>query len=461
MDPLWGTHVNLGKVLVLDDNEAIRLSVSMFLGDAGYTTLEAASLADALRAIESESFECAVVDHMLPDGTALDLLARLKETGAALPVIVLTAHGSIELAVRAIQAGAEHFLTKPLKLPALLEIIARTTESRRTQRREAASRTRARRDALDPFVGKSELMRQLAEDARRVAGSDMPVLILGETGSGKGVLASWLHMNGPRAGESLVDINCAGLQPQLLESELFGYERGAFTGAVASKVGLLDLAHRGTLFLDEMGDLDLQVQPRLLKVLEEKRFRRLGGVKDRVVDVRLVAATHADLAAGVGAKRFRSDLYYRINTLTLRVPPLRARAEDIPVLAQRMLDGQARLGVARELTPDAVRALQAYPWPGNLRELSNVLERAALLSDRKALGAADLRLEGGGRAGDDAAAGDGFDVVSLDEHERRYLRRVLEAKAGRVDEAARALGMPLSTFYQRLKRHGIELARGR
>ncbi|MBL8786934.1 MAG: sigma-54-dependent Fis family transcriptional regulator [Deltaproteobacteria bacterium] len=447
--------MNAGRVLILDDNDAIRVSVSVYLEDSGFETRVAANLAEAHRALDSESFDAAIVDYMLPDGTAFELLQRLREAGSSLPVIVLTGHGSIDLAVRAIQAGAEHFLTKPLQLPTLLEVLQRTTDGRRTQRREAATRSKTRRDALDPFAGSSEVMKRLADDARRVVTTDKPVLVLGETGSGKGVLAAWLHANSPRASEAIVDINCAGLNAQLLESELFGHERGAFTGAHAAKTGLIEVAHRGTLFLDEMGDLDLAVQPKLLKVLEEKRFRRLGSVRDRVVDIRLVAATHVDLAQAVAERRFRSDLYYRINALVLKVPPLRERPDDIPLLARHMLES-AR-GETVELAADAMRALCAYAWPGNVRELRNVLERAVLLSDRRVLSAADLRL-GAGAAGLERDAGP-LEIVSLEENERRYLARVLEAKNGRVDECARALGVPLSSLYQRLKRHGV--GRGR
>jgi len=449
--------VNEGRVLILDDNDAIRVAVSVFLGDAGFDTRSAASLAEAQRALEVESFDAAIVDYMLNDGTALDLLQRLRDAGNTLPVIVLTGHGSIELAVRTVQAGAEHFLTKPLQLPALLEVLQRTTEGRRTQRREAASRSRKRRDSIDPFVGRSDVIRRLADDARRVAGADKPVLVTGETGSGKGVLTAWLHANGPRASEALVDINCAGLGAQLLESELFGHERGAFTGAHQSKTGLVEVAHRGTLFLDEMGDLDLQVQPKLLKVLEEKRFRRLGGVRDRVVDIRLVAATHVDLEQAVAERRFRSDLYFRINTLVLRVPPLRERPEDIGPIAVRLLEDMTR-GTPIELAPDALSALTAYPWPGNVRELRNVLDRAVLLSERAVLGAVDLRLADRGRAARPCEPEE-LEIVPIEENERRYLRRVLDAKGGRVDESARALGVPVSTFYQRLKRLGIPRGR--
>jgi DNA-binding NtrC family response regulator len=455
-----GVPMNPARVLVLDDNEAVRLSVSVYLEDRGQFTVPVATVAAAIRALDGPPFDVAVADYLLPDGTALDLLARLRDGGVDLPVILLTGHGSIELAVRAIQAGAEQFLTKPIELPALLEVVQRTTEGRRARRREAAQRSRTRRDAIDPFRGPSPQMRQLAEDARRVAGADLPVLLQGETGSGKGVLAGWLHAHGPRRGEALVDINCAGLTAALMESELFGHERGAFTGAHASKPGLLELAHRGTLFLDEIGDLDPQVQPKLLKVLEDRRFRRLGSVRDVAVDVRLVTASHVDLEAAVHDRRYRSDLFFRINTLVLRVPPLRERREDIPVLARDVLDGQH--GAARELAADAVAALQAYGWPGNVRELRNVLERAALLCDRRVLTARDLRLTVEARADEPRLArgtGDPLEVVSLEENERRYLVRLLEAKHGRVDDCARALDVPLSTLYQRLKRLGIGLAR--
>ncbi|HVV86490.1 MAG TPA: sigma-54 dependent transcriptional regulator [Kofleriaceae bacterium] len=449
--------MNPARVLVLDDNEAVRLSVAMYLDDRGFAAEPVSNLAGAVRALDSEPWDVIVADYLLPDGTALDLLAKVQESGCRAPVIVLTGHGSIELAVRAIQAGAEQFLTKPIDLPALLEVVQRASDGRRTQRREAADRSRTSRDAIDPFLGTSPAMRQLAEDARRVAGADLPVLIQGETGSGKGVLAAWLHAHGPRRTEALVDLNCAGLTAGLLESDLFGHERGAFTGAHAAKPGLLELAHRGTLFLDEIGDLDLQVQPKLLKVLEEKRFRRLGGTRDLVVDVRLVAATHVDLEQAARDRRFRGDLYFRINTLVLRVPPLRERREDVPALAAHILAAHARGATA--LSGDAIAALQAYPWPGNLRELRNVLERAALLCDGAVLTGRDLRLTAGDEPRLARGTSEPIELVSLEENERRYLLRVLESKHGRVDECARALDIPLSTLYQRLKRLGITLAR--
>jgi transcriptional regulator with GAF, ATPase, and Fis domain len=310
---------------------------------------------------------------------------------------------------------------------------------------------------VDPFDLPSAAMRALAEDASRVALSDSPVLILGETGVGKGVLARWLHDHGARADEAFVDLNCASLSRELLETELFGHEKGAFTGAVAAKEGLLEVAHRGTLFLDEIGDVDQAVQPKLLKVLEEKRFRRLGDVRDREVDVRLVAATHQDLSEAVREKRFRSDLYFRISALPLVIPPLRERPEDVAALAPSLL---ARIGadLGRHdlaLSPEAVEALQEYGWPGNTRELRNVLERAAILSREQVLVPRDLRfssaLEGASPAADSR--------LTLEEVERRHIERVLGEEGGHVERTARRLGVPRSSLYERIKRLAIAVRR--
>jgi DNA-binding NtrC family response regulator len=295
-------------------------------------------------------------------------------------------------------------------------------------------------------------MRQLEAQARRVAAADRPVWIQGETGTGKGVLARWIHAHGPRAEETMVELNCASLPRELVESELFGHERGAFTGAVAPKPGLLELAHRGILFLDEIGDLDLALQPKLLTVLEDQRYRRVGDTRDRQVDIQLIAATHQDLARAVAAARFRSDLFYRISTIPLVVPPLRDRPEDIPGLARQLLDRlSGDLGRGRvELEHDALRTLTAYPWPGNIRELRNVLERAVLLSDRDLLRRQDLAFDGAGPA----PAADG-EPVTLEELERHHIERTLRFAQGKVEDAARRLGIPRSTLYEKLKRYGI------
>ncbi len=272
------------KILVVDDEAGLRFGVRDFLELQGYEIDEAASCSDAQQLFRNSRPDVVIADYLLPDGTALDLLPRLKEIDSDIPLLILTAHGSIDLAVRAIKEGAEQFLTKPLELPALLVILQRILENKRNLHKQLANKSREVRRAIDPFVGTSPGIRALAEQARKVLFTESPILIHGETGTGKGVLARWLHANSQRSEEAFVDLNCAGLSRELLETELFGHEKGAFTSATASKQGLFEVAHRGTIFLDEIGDVDLQIQPKLLKVLEEKRFRRVGDVRDRQVD---------------------------------------------------------------------------------------------------------------------------------------------------------------------------------
>src|SRR5689334_18744530 len=384
------------KVLVVDDESGVRFGIRDFLEQHGYEIEEAESCQDAQQLFRNSRPDIVIADYMLPDGTALDLLPRLKDIDAAIPLLVLTAHGSIDLAVRAIKEGAEQFLTKPLELPTLLVILQRLLQKQRNYSKQLASKSRQVRQAIDPFIGKSAAIRALADQARKILSTESPVLILGETGTGKGVLARWLHENSPRAEEAFVDLNCAGLTRELLETELFGHEKGAFTSATASKQGLFEVAHRGTIFLDEVGDVDLQIQPKLLKVLEEKRFRRVGDIRDRQVDVRLIAATHQDLGQFVREKKFRDDLYFRISTIPLSFPPLRERIEDIPTVARYLLN-KVSVDLGRGeliLDEDCIRALQAYSWPGNIRELRNVIERAVLLSDQHCITIKDLHFDG-------------------------------------------------------------------
>ncbi len=453
------------KILIVDDEPGIRFGVRDFLESEGLEVDEADSISVAERAVREGQPDAVVLDHKLPDGTALELLPRIKESDPSLPVVVLTGHATIDLAVRAIKEGADHFLAKPVELPALLVILQRLLEIRREKRRQIAGRARQARESVDPFVGGSPAIRALAEHARRLCASSSPILIEGETGSGKGVMARWLHNHGPRADEPFVDMNCAGLSREFLETELFGHEKGAYTGAVNSKPGLLEVAHRGVVFLDEIGDLDPQVQPKLLKVLEEKRFRRLGEVRDRQVDVQLIAASHQDLPRLVEQSRFRSDLYFRISAIPLRVPALRERGEDIVVLARALLEGFAsdlgRRGL--RLSAGAERALCGYPWPGNVRELRNVLERAVLLSNRDVLEADDLRFRAPAFTSEAAAADPPQDAsdatLTLEQLERVHIERVLRQLGGRVAEAAQRLGVPRSTLYQKVKKFGLTLPR--
>ncbi|HEX6201014.1 MAG TPA: sigma-54 dependent transcriptional regulator [Thermoanaerobaculia bacterium] len=445
-----------GRVLLVDDEPGVVFGVGTFLRDRGFEVLEASDLAGAQELMATGSPDAALLDQRLPDGEALELLPQIRERHPDLPVVILTGHGSIELAVRAIKVGAEHFLTKPVELEALRGLLEGILERNRGREGGPAGTGGHRVRTPDPFLGTSPAITRLAEEAARIVSADSPVLLQGETGTGKGVLARWLHEHGPRRGEALVDLNCAGLARELLESELFGHERGAFTGATSCKQGLVEIAHRGTLFLDEIGDVDLQIQPKLLQVLEEKRFRRLGGLRDRTVDVRLIAASHRDLTRLAAEERFRRDLYFRISTVPLRVPSLRERIEDLPFLAEVLLRSiGTRLGRPRaRLEGGALDALAAYPWPGNVRELRNVLERSLLLTDRDALERSDLRFGGCLPSAEGETDGD----VTLQGVERRHIERILRAEGGHVPRAARRLAVPRSSLYQKLKKLGIDPA---
>ena len=367
---------------------------------------------------------------------------------------MLTGLGTIDLAVRAIKAGAEQFLTKPVDLESLGVLVRRTLEAQRDRRQRALAAVSAQ-DASNPFLGTSQRIREIREMAEAVVDSEVPVLILGETGTGKGVLARWLHALGPRRSEPFVDLNCAGLSHELVESELFGHRRGAFTGAVGNKPGLLEVAHRGSLFLDEIGDLELAVQPKLLKVLEEGSFRRIGDVSSRSADVRLIAATHKNLTAMVHSQKFREDLLFRINTLVFELPPLRERREDIKELAQVLLVelSRKRGRAVASLGPDVLELLGRYRWPGNIRELRNVLERALLFSKGDVLGRSSLRFD---RSLDPEEKE--VPALTLDEAERRHIAGVLRGSGGQVEKAAQVLSLSRSSLYAKLKKYGIKVA---
>lgn len=441
------------RVLVVDDDKPWCDVLANYLTSQGCEVTSAGSCSEVEYMWHRIRPDVAVLDYSLPDGDALQLLSRLKASDPSITTIVLTGYGSIDLAVEAVKLGATQFLTKPVELSALWVMIRDCIENKRRQQNELAERNKEGREPIDPFLGRSSVIQELQQRAVKVAAVDSPVLIQGETGSGKGVLAHWIHGHSPRAGEPFLDLNCGGLSRELLETELFGHEKGAFTGAIQSKPGLLEIAHKGTVFLDEIGDVDLAIQPKLLKVLEEKQFRRLGDVKDRRVDVRLIAATHQDMTQMVRDHQFRSDLYFRISAIPLMIPPLSKRPEDVPILAQFFICKLAKeLSAGNvQLSDDAVNALQSYSWPGNIRELKNVLERAILLRAGQILTDKDLHFD----IQSEPEISDRGPVQTLEQMEKRYIEEVLMMEGGRVRAAALKLGIPRSSLYHKIRQYGI------
>ena len=376
----------------MDDEVSIRFGLSEVLREHGYVVEEAATAAAAREAVRSLRPDAILVDHQLPDGDALDLIPLFLDIDPQIPVFVMTGHASIELAVSAVKAGAEHFLTKPVDIEALLILLEREIGHRERRRRQAASERRDPMRAPQPFLGVSNVVRSLEKSARKLAESDSPVLILGEPGTGKKVLARWLHENGPRTGGAFVDIHCAGLFGEALESELFGHAAGT---------GLLDLANRGTLFVDEIADLDPRIQPRLLEVLETKRYRRVQEDRDLSVDIRLIAATHHNLAAMVREGQFHGELYFRIQTVPLHVPALRERPQDIPLLAHTLVQELAKdLGHgAVELTACALRGSPGLPLAGQPPGAAQPPEGALLRTRGSRIDASAFRFDSGSGLG--------------------------------------------------------------
>jgi len=438
------------RVLIVEGERETCGVLRSYLADKGYEVSTAETCAATEQIWRTRRPDIAIVDYSLSDGNALGLVPRLKAIDASIPIIILTGYGSIDLAVEAVKLGAEVFLPKPAELSTLDVLIQRNLENQRNHRQQLAERTWGNRETMDPFLGKSESVRRLADQAYKVAAGDSPVLIQGEAGTCKGTIARWLHRNGPRASEPFVDVNCGDLPGGLLESELFGYERDAVDQPIESKIGLLDVAHKGTVFLDEIENVDLPMQSRVLKLVDEKQFRKIEEVTDRRVDIRLIAATQRVMSPPVLRKQFRRDLYDRISWVFLPVAPLRERVEDIPALSAHILGGlNAQLGAGRlELGDGTLRALQGYSWPGNIRELRNVLERVALVNGKDGLTDQDVfdaQIE-------QYISGIG-QFRTLEEMERNYIQQVLRKERGRVESAAKKLGIPRSSLYHKLKQY--------
>jgi DNA-binding NtrC family response regulator len=446
-----GSWVRKDRVLIVEGEKESRGVLRQYIEDQGYEVATAGTCVLAEQLWRTNRPDVAILDYSLPDGNALGLIPRLKAIDASIPIIILTGYGSIDLAVEAVRLGAENFLPKPAELSTLHVMIERSLEHQRIHRQQLADRTIGDRGTLDPFLGRSESIQRLADLAHRVALSDTSVLIQGEPGTGKGTIARWLHQNGPRASEPFVETNCSGLSPDVLELELFGDEQVDVEGNLQAKAGLFEIGHKGTVLLEGIENVDFENQSRLLKAVEERQFHRFGEACDRRVDVRLIAATQQLMAQPTLRKHFRGDFYYRIRWMTLSVPPLRERIEDIPILSAHILDKlTTNLGTGSlELGPVAVRALQGYSWPGNIRELRNVLERVALVAGNELLADQDLDFD---VHLEQYLAGIG-QFRTLGEMERNYIQQVLHKEHGRVQSAARRLGIPRSSLYHKLKQY--------
>ncbi len=369
-------------ILIVDDEENARQNIAEFLTSRGYETLSAATLAEARAVLQQGSADVILLDVQLPDGYGPSLLEETAALAARPPIILITAYGDIEMAVEAMKSGAHDFLQKPIQLASLEKSIIRATEIV-AMRRELAHLRNTRQDNQGFIIGSTPKMKALMDQARRAADASVSVLITGETGTGKEVLASAIHRAGPRANRPFIAINCAAIQSTVLESELFGYEAGAFTGAEKRKHGLMEVADEGILFLDEISSMPLDMQAKLLRALEERAFRRVGGTNLIKVDVQLLAASNRDLVSMLADGKFREDLYFRLKVVDLHIPPLRERKQDMPeFVGLFMRQNNQRMGVnITDITPRAMQALVKHDWPGNIRELRNVIERAVLFCD--------------------------------------------------------------------------------
>ena len=443
------------KVLIAEDEEHLGAILEQFLLGRGYQVTVTRDGKSALAAIRSEAYDVALLDIVMPEMDGLEVLRNIREDAAHPEVIIITGNGTIETAITAIRLGAYDYLSKPYRMAEIDVLVRRAWERRQLARENALLHNRLSRvDGVPEIITQYAPMQAVLQLVSRVAKSDSPVLISGESGTGKELIARALHRLSERGSGPLVDLNCEAIADGLIETELFGYEKGAFAGADARKVGLFELAGGGTLFMDEIGGLEPKVQGKLLRALEQGSFFRVGGTQKVEVNARIVTATNKDLAAAVNEGRFRSDLFYRVNTISIVLPPLRERAVDIPLLANAFLSQFGGTHPPR-LSDDAMRALQAYRWPGNVRELRNVMERAVLLANGGVIQARDLPLHDTQVA---ARSSNGEDV-SLAELERRHIEGVLSRTNWHQGRAATVLGISSKTLYRKIREYGFHRPR--
>jgi DNA-binding NtrC family response regulator len=439
------------NILLVDDEFSVRDSLEHWLRKDGHAVRSCASGAEALEALEGTRFEVAVVDIKMPGMDGLQLQERMGRIDPDMAVIIITAFASVETAVRSLKRGAFDYLTKPIDPDELSHLIRRALEHRRLLDENVQLRGSIDEFvAGDAIVGESPPMRKVMELAEHVANTDVTVLIRGESGTGKELIARAIHANSRRRYAPIIAVNCGALPETLLESELFGHEKGAFTGAQYRRKGRLEMADGGTLFLDEVGSISLKTQVDLLRVLETKEFTRIGGQRPVTVDFRVICATNEDLEKAVAEGRFREDFYYRINVFTIEAPPLRARRSDIPLLARHLQARFARQMDSRvkSISPEAMAVLEAYDWPGNVRELSNAIERAMVVGRGPALQPADLPLRPASR---EAAAG----TDSLADVEKRHIAAVLERTDWNITWTADLLGIDRVTVYNKIRKYGL------
>ncbi len=450
------------RILVVEDEEKLRRVVCLQLESGGYEAVGAGSAEEALKLAGTVGL--VLTDMRLPGMDGIDLLKAIQRQNARIPVVVMTAFGTVELAVESMKLGAADFLPKPFSLDHLMAVVRKALEVQTLREENVRLKDElGRRYRVDNIIGTGPKMQEILASVTRVAPARTTVLLCGESGTGKDLIARAIHHYSPRAGQPFVKINCTAIPENLMESELFGYEKGAFTGAAAAKPGKFEQADSGTVFLDEIGDVPPAVQVKLLRILQEREFERLGSNKTRQIDVRVVAATNVDLRRALEEGNFREDLYYRLNVFPLTIPPLRERAEDIPALAEvflRKLAAESGSPV-RSISEAAREKLLGYHWPGNVRELENVIERSLLYAMGETLEAADIRLDHAPRraAANGVESGNGGflkEGESLEEHEQQLIREALKRAGGNKSQAARLLGLTRNALRYRLSQMGLE-----
>jgi two-component system response regulator HydG len=448
-----------GRLLVVDDQRNMRATTAMVLRQAGHVVEEAEDGAAALERLQASSYDVVLTDLRMPNVDGMEVLRLARQLSPQTQVLVMTAYGTIEAAVEAMRRGAYDFLSKPFKEDELLLRVGKALELRRlVQERDFLAGELRRQQAQEGIIGGSAPMREVKERVRRVAASDATVLITGESGTGKEVVARALHLGSRRGDKPFIPVNCAAITETLLESELFGHARGAFTGAARARRGVFEEASGGTLFIDEVGETSPGFQAKLLRALQDGEIRRVGESTPVQVDVRIIAATNQDLRRAIAEKRFREDLFYRLNVVPLRIPPLRERREDIPLLTAHFLARyNARAGAAKVLSADALQKLADHHWPGNVRELENMVEQAAALSVDAEIRAADVSLEEGGPLPPlGEADGEGRTLAAVvEEAERRAIEGAVARSEGDLSRVAADLGVSATTLWRKMKRLGI------